>query len=235
MATATIEYDVAIPQTFTEPTCFDELEVRLRTLHESIVLNQYEAGRIIFQLHARFPHGQWLVYLKQMCKRVGMSERTARNYEEAYREMKAAGGDVLVHAAEDAGLNVNKKPVRSALADARKEHPDQSPAELAKSAKIALHKNPAVDQLPTLRQWFPSALIQRVGKGDMIDFEVWVDIPASKVQGRGSDLVNVMMTYDQLRTVKGNVRVGERGSFDKAKQFLKLNGENLPDQKCPVQ
>jgi hypothetical protein len=162
-----------------------------------------------------------------MCKRIGMSGRTAYNYIGVFEELHEVGGDALVEAATDAGLNLNKKPVRDAVIDARKEHPDQPPAKIAKFAKAGLkHKNHAVDQLADLKKHFPgkNIVIQRVGKGEMVDFEAWIkDIPASKVQGRGSDLVNVFMTYDQLRTVKGNVQVGERGSFDKAKRFLELN------------
>jgi hypothetical protein len=206
------------PQWYADIT---KLEARLRAFQGNIIKSQYEVGCIIHKLHEMFPHGHWIAYRAQMCKRVGMSERSAHNYEQAYITIQAAGGDALVAAATMENLNLNNEFTRQVLAVAASEHPELPATKLATLAKIALHKNPAVDQLPALRRQFPSALIQRVGKGEMVDFEAWVDTPARKV--RGSGLVMASLTYAQLRSVKGMVKVGQRGSFDKVQRFLKLN------------
>ena len=198
-----------------------KLEAHLLVLTHNIITDQYEVGKIIHKLHEMFPHGHWIQYRKQLCQRIRISERSAHNYEQAYVVILAAGGDELVRAATMEGLNLNKEFVRQVLQVAASEHPELAAGELVKSAKITLHKNPAVDQLPALRQQFPNARIERVGKGEMVDFEAWIDIPANKV--RGSGLVMASLTYAQLRSVKGIVKVGERGSVDKVQRFLKLN------------
>src|ERR1039458_327376 len=70
------------------------LESQLNSLHQSMVVNQYKAGEILTDLRAQFPHGQWGVYLKQLCKRINLSQRAAHYYMETYAELQPTGDEV---------------------------------------------------------------------------------------------------------------------------------------------
>jgi hypothetical protein len=148
------------------------LESRLRSLHQAMVTNQYEAGAILTDLKKQFNHGQWGVYLRQLCNRLNLSQRAAHYYMETYAELQ--GHEGIVQAAKDAGLNTNKKPVRTALVEARKEQPAASPVEIANFAKLKVSKprefkNPAINELDGLRKRYSdmkNVRIERVGGAD---------------------------------------------------------------------
>src|ERR1035437_3593074 len=201
------------------------LEARLQSLHQGMITNQYEAGAILTDLRERFAHGQWGIYLRQLCRRIGLSERAAKYYMESFEELQGVGGAAVVAAAKDVNLNTNKKPVRVALVEAHEENPDASPSKIANFAKIKLEgkkfKNPAIEQLVELRKRFPDVQIERVGGSDLTSFQVWVDVPAKNAP-KGKGLIAVQMTADQLRTVKGVVKVGANGmTAAGVKKFLK--------------
>jgi hypothetical protein len=41
---------------------------------------RFEEGKILLTLRTATPHGEWEPQLKELCKAVGMSRRTAHNY-----------------------------------------------------------------------------------------------------------------------------------------------------------
>lgn len=214
-------------KTATHSSDIQALESRLQTLHQGMVTNQYDAGAILTDLRAQFPHGSWGVYLKQLCKRISLSERAAKYYMEAFEELQAAGGEVVVSAARDVNLNTNKKPVRLALVAARKANPTAPPAKIANFAKVDMakkkFKNPAIEQLVELRKQFPNVQIERVGGSDMTSFQVWVEVQARNAP-RGQS-VTVELSTNQLRTVKGTVNVGANGlSAAGVRKFLSAWG-----------
>jgi hypothetical protein len=222
-------------KTATHSADIQALESRLQSLHQGMVTDQYEAGAILTDLRAQFPHGSWGVYLKQLCKRISLSERAAKYYMEAFEELQAVGGDSVVSAAKDVNLNTNKKPVRLALVAAHKENPTSPPDKIANSAKIDIEakraeakqkkkfKNPSIEQLVELRKQFPNVQIERVGGSDMTSFQVWVDVQARNAPK--GQRVTVEMSTDQLRTVKGTVNVGANGlSATGVRKFLSAWG-----------
>jgi hypothetical protein len=233
---------MATPATALQPditqanTTIAALESRLQSLHQDMVADQYEAGDILSELRDRFPHGQWGVYLKQLCKRINLSERATRYYIETFEQLQKVGGSPVVAAAKELNLNPNKKPVRIALVDASEKHPDATPVELANFAKIELEarqdartnkkkfKNPAIHQLAGLRKKYPTVQIERVGGSDMNSFQVWADVNAHDAP-KGKGKIMVELTTDQLRTVKGVVRVGANGlEYSGVKRFLSAWG-----------
>jgi hypothetical protein len=203
------------------------LESRLKTLHESIITNQYQAGRILVELRDQFAHGQWLLYLRQLCQRIGMSQRTSYGYIESYETLREAGGNPLVHAAEKLGINVNRKPVRTALFIAHQSHPHVSPTKIANFAKMELsqkHKNPAVDQLAALRKRYNAQAdieFERLGNLGMTQFQVRLGKVNARHAPRGKQTVTVELTLDQLRYVKGTFDVGATQlTYRGVKKFL---------------
>jgi hypothetical protein len=132
---------------------------------------------------------------------------------EAYRDVESAGGPVLVREAQSAGLNLNKKPIRDQVIELVHQTSDIPTA--IKSAKFAYlnkQRNPAIEQLRDLRRKFPTMRIDRVGGvlngHDMSAFQVWVDDVEAARAPKGGEKVTVVLTVDQLRTVKGKVSVG---------------------------
>jgi hypothetical protein len=203
------------------------LEARLTELHNSMVVSQYDAGAILTDLRQRFAHGHWGVYLRQLCKRINLSRRAADYYMETFAELQSAGGDAVVVAANAAGLNTNKKPVRSALVEVAKMNPHASPTKIAKFAKMNVaqraFKNPAIEQLAELRKQFPNVLLERVGGSCKTSFQVWITVRASKAPK--GQRVTVEMTTDQLRYVPGTVTVGANGlEYAGVKKFLRAWG-----------
>lgn len=93
--------------------------------------------------------------------------------------------------------------------------------------EIHKHKNPAVDQLSSLRKRFNDTRVQieRVGSDDMSSFQVWVnDVPATNA-AKGRQRVTVQMSAAQLRTVKGTVNIGANGlTATEVEQFLTTLG-----------
>lgn len=203
------------------------LESRLQSLHQGIVTNQYEAGAILTDLKQRFPHGQWGVYLRQLCQRINLSRRAADYYTETFAELQSAGGDAVVVAATAAGLNTNKKPVRSALVEVAKMNPHASPTKIAKFAKMKVaqraFKNPAIEQLAELRKQFPNVLLERVGGSCKTSFQAWITVRASKAPK--GQRVTVEMSSAQLRHVPGTVTVGANGlEYAGVRKFLRAWG-----------
>jgi hypothetical protein len=209
------------------PDYIETLESQLKDLHDSIGKRVLEAGKILVELKTALGHGNWDVYLNQLCKRTGVSPRAARYYIKAYRDVEAAGGPGLVQEAASAGLNLNKKPVRDHLIK-MVQQTSNIPAAV-KSAKFAdsnKRKNPAIKQLAELRKKFPRMRIERTGgvlNGyEMSAFQVWADDVTAAQAPKGQETVTVVMTLDQSRGVQGKVSVGANNlSAAQVEEFAK--------------
>jgi hypothetical protein len=131
------------------------LESRLKELSDSIVVNQIEAGRILAELRATFKHGEWMPYYRELVKRLGISLKTADRYREAFEQSEKLGRPIL-EKAKEAGLNLNRKPVRQKLSEVSATNPDASPEKIVKLTKMRLtpprKADPKPELTPTQRQ-----------------------------------------------------------------------------------
>lgn len=116
-----------------------QLEKRLVELHGQIRLNQIEAGRIISDLRKTFKHGEWMPYSRELFLRLKISRKTADRYVDAFQKAKDIGEPIVIEA-EAAGLNLNRIPVREALLETKKEHPDASANKIVKMTNLKLEK-----------------------------------------------------------------------------------------------
>lgn len=132
-----------------------EMESKLKELHDSIVVNQIEAGRILAELRVTFKHGEWMPYYRKLITRLGISLKTADRYREAFEQSEKLGRPVL-EKAKEAGLNLNRKPVRQKLSEVSATNPDASPEKIVKLTKMGLtpprKADPKPELTPTQRQ-----------------------------------------------------------------------------------
>jgi hypothetical protein len=228
--------DISAPQTLLSAEEKHELIEDLVIAHQTIRRSVIEAGNILRQLRNGTVHGEWERLLAEICKKLKISRATAHNYMDAAVTVDFLS-PLVAGACRDNNLNLEKKPIRDAVARTVADNPNATPAEIVAQVKAAIHRsavrNPAVAQLAELRNHYrkhQNVLIERVGRGtnglEMPHFQVWVkDVPAQRAPS-GDQQITVIMTFDQLRSVEGKVSIGanELTTPDEVKQFLKTWG-----------
>jgi hypothetical protein len=132
-----------------------QLEQRLVKVHGTVHRSQIEAGRVISELKKSFEHGNgWMEYSKDLYQRIGISQKTAYRYVEAFEQAESIGTAILAEA-EKAGLNLNRIPVREALIESKKQNPDATPSKIVDLTKTVLVRKtqPPVEKHFEIADW----------------------------------------------------------------------------------
>jgi hypothetical protein len=111
----------------------DRLVDRIKHCLRSITHNVIDTGRMLAKLRDGSKHGEWLPLLK----RIGIAERTAYNYIDAFKESQQIPADVKTEL-KRAAVPLSAKPVREKVAQVQRDNPQATAREIVAAVQSTI-------------------------------------------------------------------------------------------------